>query len=209
MSETLNTIQSWINHSQNKINVVKRSNALNGCKSVLNVSENSFLGAVIDATGGLIFDNYIRHFGGENEFGLTIQSINKIIDYRPTVISNMLIIAVDIFGGIFSIDCGAFSKDNLGKVCYLPPDSYSWEFMNFSHSAFLEWCIRGDLQAFYLPILERVNNMKLDNLQFDRIWSFSPDLWSENSEVSCDEPVDCKKMIKIRLEMLSLISHHE
>ena len=51
--------------------------------------------------------------------------------------------------------------------------------------------------------------MKLDNLQFDRIWSFSPDLWSGNSEVSCDEQVDCKKTIKMRLEMLSLISHHE
>lgn len=209
MDKTLSVIQKLINNGSNKVNVIKRSNNLNMCETILNISENSFLGTVINATGGIIFGNCIKHFGGENEYNLTIQSVNNVVNYHPTVISNMLIVAMDIFGGVFAIDCGAFTKENVGNICYLPPDGYTWEFMNFSHATFLEWCISGDLQAFYLPTLERINDMKNNCLQFDEIWSFVPDLWHEDCRVSCYKRVDCEKMLSMRLEVLSIISNYE
>lgn len=201
METALEIIQTWINNSKYKVNVIPRSDMVDKCEEVLGITEHSTLGTMINHVGGLsVANGVIRHFGGNNMFGLSIKAVNLVADCKPNRIKNALIVADDVYGGLFAISNSTLWAPQ-GKMIYLPPDSYVWENLNIGHSAFVEWSMSESVKLFY----NKYKNLPIErNIPFNNVVNYMPPLWSQNlSENNIDYSlVDSLKMLKIRSELL-------
>ena len=205
MSNALSLVQRWINESPKKVIIVSRSNRQNLCEQLLGISEHSVLGTIFNHTGGLIVgDGLIRHLGGNNKYGFSLVEANGLSDKLPTMIEGVLIVAIDIYGGLFgvNIDClGAKS----GTMVYLPPDSYSWFPMKIGHSDFVQWSMSDRVMLFFkdyqhLPVQS--------NTSFEYIMQYMPSLWSidlQNKTIKAST-ILAKKLIAIRAGYLAEIN---
>lgn len=198
----LTLIQSWINSSKKKITVIPRTDLSEKCDEILGVSEHSSLGTIINHTGGMsVANGKIRHFGGSNQYGLSIKEVNKLENRLPKSIPGILLVADDILGGLFGINADT-KIGKLGSILYLPPDSYSWEDLGIGHTAFLEWSMNGNTEMFF----RKYETLKIpDVIPFDKTLSFTPPLWvSSRSLNSCSfEQIDSKKSHSIRAGILN------
>lgn len=198
----LTLIQSWINSSKKKIIVIPRTDFLEKCDEILGVSEHSSLGTIINHTGGISAANgKIRHFGGSNQYDLSIKKVNKLEYRMPKSIPGILLVADDILGGLFGINSGT-RNGKLGNILYLPPDSYSWEDLGIGHTAFLEWSINGDTELFF----KKYEALSIpDSVPFDKTLTFTPPLWVLDRLLSnCSyEQIDSKKSHSIRAGILN------
>lgn len=198
-------IQSWINSSKKKITIIPRTDFLDKCDEILGVSEHSSLGTIINHTGGVsVANSRIRHFGGTNQYGLSIKLVNKLENRLPTLIPGILIVADDILGGLFGINSGT-KIGKLGNILYLPPDSYSWEDLGAGHTAFLEWSMNGKTDLFF----KKYDHLKLpETVPFDKALNFSPPLWvpDRSSTNYSFEQIDSKKSHLIRSGILNQLA---
>ena len=174
-------IKSWLETAKNQFEMLP--NNINRAESELlsiQVTTRSSMGAMIYETGGLLIDHgWLRVLGSgskrldrgihEWNIGKTITQQHKQPDY--------LLIADDILGGYFSINCGGLGE-SLGDIYYLAPDCLRWENLEIGYSDFLNWCINGDLDQFYGSL--RWNNWKTDiqELTGNQVFSFYPFLWT-------------------------------
>lgn len=201
MENALNLIQSWINNSRWKIQIISRTDHNDRCDNLLGLSEYSTLGTIIDHVGGISAANgVIRHFGGNNKFNLSVKCVNQLKDRVPNVFKGVLVVADDIYGGLFGIN-SSISIAKPGVMLYLPPDSYVWESLNVGHSAFVNWIMSGDVALFYkkyekVPVEE--------NIPFDKVLDYNPPLWAESVRTGKFKYVlsDSSRMHKIRAQIL-------
>ena len=197
----LSLIQSWINASQKKVQIVPRIGFENKCETILGISEHSSLGTLTNHTGGLSVSNgIIRHYGGDNRYGLSIREVNELSDMKPARVEGILIVADDVYGGLFGINAStAIGKP--GAVLYLPPDTYVWENLEIGHTAFLHWSINGDTDLFY----KKYSSLDLpESIPFYKTVSFNPPLWSadlSNTRFAASQ-IDTKKSHAIRFGIL-------
>lgn len=198
MENALSLIQSWINESTNKVNIIPRTNHGYLCDTVLGVSEHSVLGTLVNHVGGFsVNNNLLRHFAGENKFDLSVREINLVNDKLPSLIKGALIVADDIYGGLFAINTvGGLIKP--GNIMYLPPDVYAWEDLGIGHSDFVHWCICGNLQLFYKKFSSAVKTV---DCAFNETLSFTPPLWIKSAAHN-PEKIHSKNNHIIRSEML-------
>jgi hypothetical protein len=177
MENALNLIQSWIDNSRWKVQVISRCDRNDNCDSLLGISEHSTLGTIINHVGGISAANgVIRHFGGNNKFNLSIKCVNQLSNGLPNTFKGVLIVADDIYGGLFGIN-HSLPIAKTGMMLYLPPDSYGWESLEIGHSSFVNWTMSGDVAMFYKKY-ERVPVES--HVPFDKVLSFTPPLWTEN-----------------------------
>ena len=200
MDNALSLIQNCINKSPHKVTVINRINHQSKCDELLGITEHSVLGTIVNYVGGIsIENNLIRHFGGENVYGLSIREINQVEEKLPTIFKNALVVADDMYGGIFAINIG-FPNYRAGNVIYLPPDSYIWEDLNVGHSAFVEWTLMGDINLFYKSIKDKAS---VGDVSFDESWSFVPSLWIKADKYNTKK-IKAKQMHKIISQMLEI-----
>lgn len=197
----LSLIQSWINSSANKVQVIPRVDFADKCETVLGISEHSSLGTIVNHTGGLsVADGLIRHLGGTNQYDLSIKDVNVVVDQKPTQIPMILVVANDIYGGLFGINTG-MKIGKIGNVFYLPPDTYTWENLGVGHTAFLQWSINGNVKLFY----EKYSCLQIpQNIPYNKVVSFNPPLWSADITKTnfITTQIDVKKMHAIRFGVL-------
>lgn len=197
----LTLIQSWINSSKKKIIIIPRTDFLDKCDEILGVSEHSSLGTIINHTGGMsVANGRIRHFGGTNQYGLSIKKVNKLEDRLPTLIPGILLVADDILGGLFGINAGT-KIGKLGSILYLPPDSYSWEDLGVGHTAFLEWSMNGETELFF----KKYDYLKITvAVPFDKTLNYNPPLWVSDRSLNnySFEQIDSGKSHLIRAGVL-------
>lgn len=207
MDNALPLIQGWIKSSKYKVIILPRINREFDCEDVLGITDHSVLGSIINGVGGIsISNNLIRHFGGENKFGLSVRCVNQVQDKRPTLIDGQLIIADDIYGGLYSINSDPIIG-TMGNVFYLPPDSYVWENLEVGHSMFVKWTLLGDLDLFYRTIRDKLPSLT-NTCDLSECFSFTPPLWVKASGYSCSKYKSIEN-IKIRSQMVSQIYNHE
>lgn len=201
MDNALNLIQSWIDNSQWRVQVISRTDQKDKCDRLLGITEHATLGTIINHVGGISAANgVIRHFGGNNKFSLSIKCVNQLSDRQPNRFKGVLIVADDIYGGLFGINSSLPIADP-GVMLYLPPDAYCWESLDIGHSAFVQWTMAGDVALFY-KTYEKVPVEK--NVPFDKTLDFRPPLWSENVRTEKFKYVlsESARMHKIRAELL-------
>ena len=201
MDNSLSIIQNWINCSKYKVTIIPRINNEFKCTEILGITEHSILGTIIDYVGGIsISNNQLRHFGGENKYKLSINSINQIDSNQPRFIKGKLIVADDYYGGLFSINSNP--KDGqMGTMMYLPPDSYIWEDMEIKHSQFVYWSLTGNLPLFYKSISKKTTTICCN---YNEVCSFSPPLWV-NATSYKPEIISSTQNMLIRSQILSQI----
>lgn len=201
MEDTLNLIQSWINNSRWKVQIISRKDHNDRCESLLGISEHSTLGTIINYVGGISSANgVIRHFGGNNKFDLSIKCVNQLSGRVPNAFKGVLVVADDIYGGLFGIN-NSIRIAKPGVMLYLPPDSYVWESLGIGHSAFVNWTMSGDVALFY----KKYENVPVEgNIPFDKSLDYNPPLWAESVKTGKFKYVlsDSSHIHKIRAQLL-------
>jgi hypothetical protein len=129
----------------------------------LQVTDRSALGALVRHTGGLILDDgWLRVFGGDRMLELGVQGA--------------LAVGADAVGAFFLLDGGALGA--AGMVFHLPADTLEPESLDLSYFAWLQWCLAGDLAAYYGPLRWTGWEAEVSRLTWDQGLSLYPPLWS-------------------------------
>lgn len=119
----------------------------------LQVTLRSALGAQAFYTGGVFIDHaWLRLLGsGSAQLPLDIVSLTERLGFWPSAEASpsAAVFAVDVLGGVFAINWGAFDNEEIGNVFYFSPDQLKWENLNQSHSTFLEQMLDEKASAFY------------------------------------------------------------
>lgn len=122
----------------------------------------SLLGRLLDNTGGIIIDNWIRFYGtGAIDFS----SRNKLFPFDD------LVIAEDVLGGFF------ICLEN-GHIGYFAPDCLCLEDLEIQLNQFLYWCLHGDTDTFYMDYRWENWREDLADLGCDEGVAFYPFLWA-------------------------------
>ena len=102
-------------------------------KEKYKMNSESLLAAILDNTGGIVIDNWIRLYGaGEVNFVMR----NSLFPF------NEIVIGEDILGGLFICL-------NNGNIGYFAPDCLELEDMDIKLGQFVYWCLHGDTDTFY------------------------------------------------------------
>ncbi|TDR90447.1 DUF2625 family protein [Enterovirga rhinocerotis] len=146
----------------------------------LQVSTRSMLGSLVHETGGLVVGGGLLRLlgsGRPDEARSLVDWNEEAGAFRSGDSGGFLLIADDVVGGFFAVNGGAFGPARLGEVHYLPPDGLDWDTLGLGHTAFVQWCLAGDLDDIYdddrlLP------EPSASYPGFDEALSFYPFLWS-------------------------------
>ena len=157
----------------------------------INASPESCIGAIITNTCGISVDNWICILGqsSNQHAGVTDFDSRAGLDF-----GDMLVVAIDIVGGVFALNMGRFETDQ-GLVWYFAPDTVEWESLELKYSEFITWVATGDLDGFYEAF--RWNNWEKDVEGVDGFndgIQIFPFLWSEE----CDIESASKKVIPLK-----------
>ncbi|MCM1327677.1 MAG: DUF2625 domain-containing protein [Lachnoclostridium sp.] len=164
MNDKLQRILADINSSTKKVQILPCDCAVRqSVKEKYMVPSESILGILLENTGGITIDNWIRIYGSGE---LNIVSRNALFPYDE------LVIAEDILGGLFI----CLKNGNIG---YFAPDCLDFEDMEIYFNQFLYWCLHGDTDTFYMDY--RWTNWQADvlKLKLDEGIAFYPFLWAQ------------------------------
>jgi hypothetical protein len=146
-------IQEWISEATRPVEVLPaadpdRSDALIGAQ----VTTRSPMGAIIYETGGLLIDHgWLRVLGSAHPRlprSLPHWNRGRSIVAESDNPAPFLLVADDVLGGFFAINGGTLGPSP-GEVYYFAPDSLRWESLGGGYTAFLQWCLSGDVAGFY------------------------------------------------------------
>lgn len=205
MSNALHLIQEWIDNSPWKITIIPRVDDKDNAETLLGISEYSTLGTIVNHVGGISAANsVIRHFGGTNGFDLSIKTVNHLSCNLPRAFKGVLVVADDIYGGLFGIN-ESLPLALPGTMIYLPPDTYDWESLEIGHSAFVNWTMSGDVPLFY----KSYKNVPVEaNVPFDKVLDYQPPLWARDVKTGNFNYTLTKssRMHQIRAQLLEQLS---
>lgn len=178
-------VDSWIKNASNKVEILTRDSLkANDALFKTQVSTRSPMGAIVYMKGGiLIDDSWIRILGSGNpKLPRTLPDWNKNKSFNEFGENpSFLLIADDVIGGFFILNCGFFG-DDLGKTYYLSPDLLTYEPLNITYSEFLQFCFNGDLDRFYGDLRWKNWREEVSKIDGDKAFSFYPYLWTKEGK---------------------------
>lgn len=172
-----------------------------GLKEVnkMSISLESTMGTIVVNTNGIIVDNWIRILGQSSEHHAGIADFNKRIGYD---FGKMMIVAIDIVGGLFALNTGEY-EDDIDRVWYFAPDTVSWESLGFKYSEFIAWIAQGNIMDFYEPFRWNGWEKDVENIDgFNKGVLVYPFLWSKecNIETAAKKISPLSEIIKMNYE---------
>ena len=179
--ESVKILNKWICGAVNDIKVTLPNEEK--AKLILKnfqLTTNSILGAIVNYTGGIfVRGSIIRILGsGSKNFKRDLYTWNM----NKKKIDKALIVADDIFGGIFVINGGKFNGD-LGNVYYFAPDTLEWEDLDLKYSEFIYWAFSGDVKKFYEEFLWDNWEEEFSNIDDNKGISLYPFLWADGPDI--------------------------
>ena len=167
--------------------------------SRINASPESALGSIIVNSNGIVVDDWISILGQSSDQRAGVTDFNTRIGFD---FGKMMVVAVDIVGGVFAINLGRFDTD-YGMVWYFAPDTVRWESMEVRYSEFVAWAAQGDIAGFYQSF--RWTGWKKDVESIDGFnygVLIYPYLWSKecNIETAAKKKVPLKELIGTNLD---------
>ncbi|MGB7604159.1 MAG: DUF2625 family protein [Lutisporaceae bacterium] len=183
MSQLWNEVFEMLIKSPNNIHVEKLIKYDNNILKKLDINENSVLGQIIANTSGIIVDNYIRVFA--NGDGINFQNIYTYNRELEKYFGNkILIVADDIWGGLYAINNGGFSEEQ-GKIWYFAPDTLKWDNLELSYPEFIAWISSNNLNEFYNSYKWVGFQKDIAEIKYNQGILIYPFLWS--SECNIDD----------------------
>ena len=138
MSEHTNAefqINEWFNNTPEAIEFERNTKRDSYSMTKLHVHVGEIVGNYSKVT---LCAGYIGLLCGMGENSIiVINALNK--NGMPELFSGALIIAYDMNGSIFALNSGACKEASLGRVLYLPKESFAWEDLDLSYAQFLKW----------------------------------------------------------------------
>jgi len=144
----------------------------------LQVTTRSVLGAAAWHSAGMLLDHgWLRLTGG---VGSGLPDLLEVNEARLTSAAPppYLVIGLDVLGGRFAVNGGALPCDP-GEVAYFGPDTRDWLPTGLSHSAFVEWSLKGDTENFYEDLRWQGWEIEAQALALDELLSVYPPPFSE------------------------------
>lgn len=179
-------VAAWLDAST--VSVQQLASDPNRSASVLErlqVTLRSALGAQAFHTGGVFLDHkWLRLLGsGSGQLPLDIVSLTERLGFWPSVDESptAVVFAVDVLGGVFAINGGAFGQEGAGNVFYFSPDELAWENLNQGHSAFVQLMLEGRIGAFYESLRWNGWEEESQAVAGDKTLCIAPPLWSVES----------------------------
>jgi len=192
-------IEQLFKQSPNNIKLKLAKTKNNDAIAKLGVNEQSVLGQVLINSDLAVVNDYLTIFCGSEENGI-ISFNNKMKKYYQ---GNKLIVAYDVWGGIFAIGNGDFGED-VRVVWYYAPDSLQWECLNINYAEFIAWACSDNIKEFYKSFLWKDIGSLLEKVQREEailVYSF---MWSKE----CDIETADKKIVPIE-ELVALNVEYE
>lgn len=148
--------------------------------SGLQVTTRSPMGALAFGAAGLLVDHgWLRILGAGgvdlNDGLLEWNTVN--LEASAPGEQGYLIVAHDAAGGFFALDGGALA-DAPRTICYLSPDSLSWEPLDIGYTQFLGWALSGALSRFAADMRGPAWIEELAALDADRGLAYYPPPWA-------------------------------
>lgn len=182
-------LQSDIKTSEKAIRILPAQNsAKERIKERYDIKWNSLLGVILENTGGIIIDNWIRIYGAGD---VDLVSRNELFPF------DNLAIAEDITGGLF-----LFLES--GNIGYFAPDCLEVEDMEIRFNQFLYWCIHGDTDTFYKSCRWKSWEKDVSDIGCNEGVAFYPFLWADAKDLQSRKrskvPID--EIIQLEFDFL-------
>ena len=162
-----------------------------GDLEVLGLTKRSYLGAIIENSGGITVDQgWLRLLGG------TGSDLPSLVQANARS-SGLFVVGFDVLGGVFALDGGALGAGN-GSVHYFAPDTREWEDLGTSYTEFVEAMLAGSAEQFYEPFRWAGWQDEVAGLGLQRGMSFYPPLFTaegKNPSVSSRRAVQMGELI--------------
>ena len=142
MSEHTNAayqINEWFNNAPEPIEFVRNIKRDSFSMAKLHVHDGSYLGEIVGNYSKItLCAGYFNLLCGRGKNSIVdINALNK--NGMPELFPGALIIAYDMNGNIFALNSGACKEAAMGKVLYLPKESFTWENLELSYAQILKW----------------------------------------------------------------------
>lgn len=191
-------IIDMLNKSSNNI-IINGQNKYDNILETMGINENSTLGQIIINTSGITVDNIIRVYANGNDLD-SHNIYNYNLELEKSLGNQKLIIADDIFGGLYAINNGDF-RDNNGGIWYFAPDTLEWVNLDINYSEFIAWISSGNLNEFYSAFKWCNFYHDIKEVKFNQGILVYPFLWSNECNI---ETADKKIVPLIELTTLNL-----
>lgn len=170
-----------LNESDNKIKIDKLDE-YNACiLNKMGIDEYSALGQVVANTYGITVNGYIRILGSGN--GVTSYNIMDYnIELEKYFDSGKLIVANDIFGGLFAINTEN-QNYNSGDIWYFAPDTLEWENLEITYIELLEFVSSDDINLFYENFKWNQFEKYIQEINYNQGILIYPFLWSKECNI--------------------------
>ena len=189
MENMLRKLMDEIEGSTKAVRVLPCEDAAkDALKKAYSINSKSLLAVLLEQTGGMVIDNWIRFYGaGEINFVFR----NKLFPFDE------IVIAEDILGGLF------LCLKN-GSIGYFAPDCLELEDMEISLGQFLYWGLHGDTDTFYQDYRWEGWQKDVSKLKYSEGMAFYPFLWVdvENLESRSRKAVPIDEIIRLEFDFL-------
>lgn len=200
--ELWNEILQVFSTSKSNIIQVPGENAIGeNTVKMLGLNEKTALATIIYNVAGITIDNCIRILGQGNSEIVSIAEINKIENGIPTKIKGLLIVATDIFGGMYAMNTEEIDGV-LGEIFYFGPDTLEWEVLNMKYSQFLYWTVNGNTEEFYESMKWNDWEKYAETTNFNQGILIYPFLWSQEIklETASKKIVPFEELVNVNME---------
>lgn len=199
---TFNEIVSIFNESENEIKISRSAGSAQDVLSRMGINGDSTLGQVISNAKEIYVNRYLRLCGSAN-----IEKMNALVKkYYP---GDKVVVATDVWGGIFAIGNGDFEGHPAG-IWYYAPDSLDWEETELNYTEFIDFAAGDTVEHYYESWLwqdcKKYFAGKLGGLiggvNSDQAVLVYPFVWSKefNAESAKKETVPFEDILKINAE---------
>ena len=177
-------IKNRLDRSDRQIRILENIDQSMDDLSAVGASPDSVFGTVILNTNGIVVDNWISILGHSStqHAGVADFSTRMGLD-----LGAMLVVAVDMVGGLFAINMGKFDEDH-GLVWYFAPDTLNWEPLGFRYSEFIARIAQGDINKYYQSFrwkgwekdVEEIDGFNYGILIYPYLWAKECDIESSS-----------------------------
>ncbi len=167
----------------------------------LSLNEKTTFATIIYNTAGITINKTIRLLGQGNNEVVSILNVNAIENGVPTTIKGRLIVATDIFGGMYAMNVVEIDGA-IGEIFYFAPDTLNWEPLKMKYSQFLMWTVNGNTNEFYSSMKWSDWEKYADSTGFNQGILIYPFLWSKeiNIETATKKIVPFAELINVNMD---------
>lgn len=192
-------IEDMFNKSQNIISMEKANDETQKILEKLPVNEQSVLGQIVLNVSQIVVNGYLRVLGGDS-----LVILNECVKKYHR--GNKLVIAYDIFGGIYAIGNGDFESEKR-NIWYFAPNSLEWEPLGITYPQFIAWICSENIKDFYIDFTWSGIENVIKDVKRNQAILIYPFLWANecNIETAKKTLVPLEELIAINQDYKKMI----